>query len=52
VQQSEAVTTIKKSMKAIKENNTTHGTDDAATGSVETRFNEWDINKWRFLVNT
>jgi hypothetical protein len=30
------VTTTQKSIKAIEENNITRGTDDAATGSMET----------------
>jgi len=34
------VTTIKKGIKAMKENNTIHGTDNAATFSVETHINE------------
>jgi len=47
VQQSET----DRSMKAIKENNRTHGTDDATIDSMKTHTNEWNMNKCRLLVN-
>ena len=47
------VTKTQKSMKVIKENNTTHGTDhDAATGNMEKHTSMNSLNKWRLLVNT
>ena len=38
-------------MKAIKEDNGTHGTDDTTIDSMETHTNERDMNKCRLLVN-
>jgi hypothetical protein len=38
-------------MKAIKENNRTHGTDDTTIDSMETHTNERNMNKCRLLVN-
>jgi hypothetical protein len=46
------MTTIKKAMKTMNENNTTSSTDDAAIVSMETHINKWDINKCRLLIST
>jgi hypothetical protein len=52
MQQCETMTTTQKSIKTMKENNTSHGIDDATIVSMETQINEWDLNDFRLLVNT
>jgi hypothetical protein len=50
VQQSETEET-ERNMKAIKENNKTHCTDDTTIDSMEKHTNERGMNKCRLLVN-
>ena len=38
--------------KTMKENNTRHDSDDAASQHENTHINELDINKCRLLINT